>query len=147
MKYLCICWVFTHILLEILIFKGLTARRLYTSFGVKGLTSQKRLIVAATAMRVSDLTDSPLVQYSSGIQRRNDCLPLSKTAQAVNFLLGTSYKLGSNNGRNPSLFLFVPPGKQWHRSTCYGRFLMHFKRTILNSAHGQRPFIFTPFQH
>jgi hypothetical protein len=33
----CICWVFTHILLGILIFKGLTARRLYKSFGVKGL--------------------------------------------------------------------------------------------------------------
>jgi hypothetical protein len=29
--------VFTHILLGILIFKGLTARRLYKSFGVKGL--------------------------------------------------------------------------------------------------------------
>jgi hypothetical protein len=33
----CICWVFTHILLGILIFKGLTARRLYKSFGAKGL--------------------------------------------------------------------------------------------------------------
>jgi hypothetical protein len=32
----CICWFFTHILLEILIFKGLTAR-LYDSVGVKGL--------------------------------------------------------------------------------------------------------------
>jgi hypothetical protein len=33
----CIFLFFTHILLEILIFKGLTARRLYKSFGVKGL--------------------------------------------------------------------------------------------------------------
>jgi hypothetical protein len=33
----CICWVFTHILLGILIFKGLPARRLYKSFGFKGL--------------------------------------------------------------------------------------------------------------
>jgi hypothetical protein len=33
----CICWLFTHVLLEILIFKGLTARRLYKSFGVKEL--------------------------------------------------------------------------------------------------------------
>jgi hypothetical protein len=33
----CICWLPTHILLGILIFKGLTARRLYKSFGVKGL--------------------------------------------------------------------------------------------------------------
>jgi hypothetical protein len=32
-----ICWFFTHILLGILIFKGLTARRLYKSFGVKEL--------------------------------------------------------------------------------------------------------------
>jgi hypothetical protein len=34
----CICWVFTHIFTGYLIFKGLTARRLYTrtSFGVKG---------------------------------------------------------------------------------------------------------------
>jgi hypothetical protein len=33
----CICWFFTHILLGILIFKELTARRLYKLFGVKGL--------------------------------------------------------------------------------------------------------------
>jgi hypothetical protein len=33
----CICWFFTHILLGIFIFKGLTARRLYRFFGVKGL--------------------------------------------------------------------------------------------------------------
>jgi hypothetical protein len=32
-----ICWLFAHILLWILIFKGITARRLYKSFGVKGL--------------------------------------------------------------------------------------------------------------
>jgi hypothetical protein len=36
----CICWFFTHILLGILIFKGLTARRLYKSFGVKGLSTE-----------------------------------------------------------------------------------------------------------
>jgi hypothetical protein len=33
----CICWFFTHFLLGILIYKGLTGRRLYKSFGVKGL--------------------------------------------------------------------------------------------------------------
>jgi hypothetical protein len=33
----CICWFFTHVLLRILIYKGLTARRFYKSFGVKGL--------------------------------------------------------------------------------------------------------------
>jgi hypothetical protein len=37
MNNCCICWFLTHILLGILIFKGLTARRLYKSFGVKGL--------------------------------------------------------------------------------------------------------------
>jgi hypothetical protein len=34
----CICWFFTYILLGILIFKGPTARRLYKSFCVKGLS-------------------------------------------------------------------------------------------------------------
>jgi hypothetical protein len=34
----CIYWFFTHIFTGILIFKGLTARRLYKSFGFKGLT-------------------------------------------------------------------------------------------------------------
>jgi hypothetical protein len=38
----CICWFFTHIFTGILIFKALTARRLYKSFGVKGLKSAKR---------------------------------------------------------------------------------------------------------
>jgi hypothetical protein len=33
----CICWFFTHILLGILIFKGLTVQRLYKLFSVKGL--------------------------------------------------------------------------------------------------------------
>jgi hypothetical protein len=37
MNNCCVCWFFTHILLVILIFKGLNARRLYKSFGVKGL--------------------------------------------------------------------------------------------------------------
>jgi hypothetical protein len=35
-----ICWFFTHILMGILIFKWLTARRLYKSFGIKGLRSR-----------------------------------------------------------------------------------------------------------
>jgi hypothetical protein len=37
-----ICLFFTHILLGILIFKGLTARRFYMSFGVKGLIGNKQ---------------------------------------------------------------------------------------------------------
>jgi hypothetical protein len=34
----CICWFLCIFLLGILIFKGLTARRLYKSFGIKGLS-------------------------------------------------------------------------------------------------------------
>jgi hypothetical protein len=34
----CICWFFTHIFTGILIFKGLTARRLFKSFGIRGLS-------------------------------------------------------------------------------------------------------------
>jgi hypothetical protein len=34
----CVCWFLTHILLAILIFKGLTARLLYKSMVVIGLT-------------------------------------------------------------------------------------------------------------
>jgi hypothetical protein len=41
----CICWFFTHILLGILIFKELTARRLYKSFGVKGLMGKTDLVL------------------------------------------------------------------------------------------------------
>jgi hypothetical protein len=40
----CICWLFTHILLGILIFKGLIARRLYKSFGVKGLIYSYKIV-------------------------------------------------------------------------------------------------------
>jgi hypothetical protein len=36
----CICWFSLVVLQEILIFKGLTARRLYKSFGVKGFTAK-----------------------------------------------------------------------------------------------------------
>jgi hypothetical protein len=37
-------WLFSIFLLGILIFKGFTARRLYKSFGVKGLTVTSLLI-------------------------------------------------------------------------------------------------------
>jgi hypothetical protein len=33
----CICWFFTHIFTGKFNFKGLTVRRIYKSFGVKGL--------------------------------------------------------------------------------------------------------------
>jgi hypothetical protein len=39
-----ICWFFTHILLEILIFKGFTARRIHKSFGVKGLNNHSQCV-------------------------------------------------------------------------------------------------------
>jgi hypothetical protein len=38
----CICWFSRIILLGILIFKGLTAGRLYKSFGIKGLKVTKK---------------------------------------------------------------------------------------------------------
>jgi hypothetical protein len=37
----CNCWFFTHIFTGNLIFKGVTARRFYKSFSVKGLNSPK----------------------------------------------------------------------------------------------------------
>jgi hypothetical protein len=49
----CICWFFTHIftLLGILIFKRLTARRLYKSFGVKGLIPFSILLVQGSLVK------------------------------------------------------------------------------------------------
>jgi hypothetical protein len=41
MNNCCVCWFLTHILLGILIFKGLTGRRLCKSFGVKGLINME----------------------------------------------------------------------------------------------------------
>jgi hypothetical protein len=43
MNNLCICWFLTHIFTGHFNFKGLTARRLYKSFGVKGLISSTDL--------------------------------------------------------------------------------------------------------
>jgi hypothetical protein len=46
-----ICWFFTHIFIGDFNFKGLTARRLYKPFGVKGLMffkEDKRIPVTAT---------------------------------------------------------------------------------------------------
>jgi hypothetical protein len=39
----CMCWVFAHILLDILIFERLNARRLYKSLGVEGLSASLSL--------------------------------------------------------------------------------------------------------
>jgi hypothetical protein len=46
----CICWFFTHV------FKGLTARRLYKSFGVKGL-----IVLVSTAAAYSQKVMPPAV--------------------------------------------------------------------------------------
>jgi hypothetical protein len=46
----CICWFFTHIFTEILIFKGFIVRRLYKSFGVKRLMSRHKMCPCAHIM-------------------------------------------------------------------------------------------------
>jgi hypothetical protein len=56
----CICWIFTYILLGILIFKGLTARHLYKSFGVKGLMTKW--------LHVSAISETYLGQFCSNDQ-------------------------------------------------------------------------------
>jgi hypothetical protein len=48
----CISWLSRRCLLGILIFKGLTARRLYTSFGVKGLKMLNVFLYEFSAWRV-----------------------------------------------------------------------------------------------
>jgi hypothetical protein len=45
----CICWFSRIFLLGILIFKGLTALRVYKSFGVKGLTEAARFTLTEAA--------------------------------------------------------------------------------------------------
>jgi hypothetical protein len=45
-----------HILVGILIFKGLTARRLYKSFGVKGLTNNPQAKITEERRNCQDLT-------------------------------------------------------------------------------------------
>jgi hypothetical protein len=50
-------------LLEILIFKGLTARRLYKLFGVKGLKNAGHLVAPAQPAKSSDVfTLAPMLQ-------------------------------------------------------------------------------------
>jgi hypothetical protein len=57
----CVCWFFTRIFTGILIFKGLIARRLYKSFGVKGL------MVSSTELRV--------IRETAGGWDKADCQP------------------------------------------------------------------------
>jgi hypothetical protein len=55
----CICWFFTHILPGILIFKGLTARRLYKSFGVKRLIDHSTHIITLVPVFIGDVPLKP----------------------------------------------------------------------------------------
>jgi hypothetical protein len=57
MNNFCIYWFFTHILLGILNFKGLTAQRLYKSFGVKGS------IISSPLSLIAGLSDVQLVSH------------------------------------------------------------------------------------
>jgi hypothetical protein len=60
----CICWFFTNIFTGILNLKGLTARRLYKSFGVKGLIMWGALIL---------LPQCP----HGGVKHRDSFIPIS----------------------------------------------------------------------
>jgi hypothetical protein len=43
----CICWIFTDIFTGDFNFKRLTGRRLYTSFGIKGLNKHEICLLAS----------------------------------------------------------------------------------------------------
>jgi hypothetical protein len=59
MSNCCICGFLTHILVGILIFKGLTARRLYKSFGVKGLRTSQLVKEFPTFSKNQSFDNSP----------------------------------------------------------------------------------------
>jgi hypothetical protein len=81
----CICWVFMHILLGILIFKGLTARRLYKSFGVKGLIQN---VEAETIHR--NKKSSPLNVHDHILQPVN-YVEIQAKCKANRFFLFTTF--------------------------------------------------------
>jgi hypothetical protein len=60
----CICWFFTHILLGILIFKGLTVRRPYKSFGVKRLTITLSECVVEHVNNITHVPAYTMTQYA-----------------------------------------------------------------------------------
>jgi hypothetical protein len=60
----CICWFFTHILLGILIFKGLTKRRLYKSFGVKGLKLVVHIVSTVFKRLITPSLDCNLCEWT-----------------------------------------------------------------------------------
>jgi hypothetical protein len=60
----CICWFFTHIFIGILICKGVTARRLYKSFGFEGKAKDNYLFVVSSFPKARSV--------SSAITSRNE---------------------------------------------------------------------------
>jgi hypothetical protein len=67
----CICWLFTHIFTGILIFKGLNARRLYKSFGVKELRYYNRDAfnsISSVTITASKLKHRGKIMYTARCQ-------------------------------------------------------------------------------
>jgi hypothetical protein len=62
MNNCCICWLFTHIFTGVLFFKCLTARRLYKSFGIKGLIIWRSLLITGHHKQ-----DSNILRYHKSV--------------------------------------------------------------------------------
>jgi hypothetical protein len=85
MNNCCICWFFAHIFTGVLIFKGLTARRLYKSFGVKGLICHSTHRVPLT--RISVLLSQPLDAATTQAVFNQNFIPTLATCAVYRNLL------------------------------------------------------------